>query len=75
MITAAEARIKSDVVRKDNQLREVEKRINEAIAKGKTTIIMTYLSDITMEELRALGYEVKFYPGNIICDDEYYVSW
>lgn len=75
MLTAKEARIKSEVARKDIQLKEVEKRIREAIVKGQTDITMEYLSDITMEELRALGYEVTFYPGGLMCDDEYNVSW
>lgn len=75
MLTAQEAKIKSETVRKNNQLKEVEIKIKEAIIKGKTDITMPYLSDVTMEELRALGYEVTFYPGGLMCDDEYNVSW
>ena len=75
MITANEAKIRSEAIRKENQLKEVEKKIENAVAKGKSSIVVAYLSDAAMEELRLLGYEVKFFPGNLMTDDEYYIGW
>jgi len=75
MISAKEARMRTQAIIKGNQLKEVEKKIEDAIIKGKSTIIMPYLSECTIKELKALGYEVEFYPGDCMSDDEYDVSW
>ena len=75
MISATQAKLRSEAIRKENQLKEVEKKIEDAIAKGKFSIVMAYLSEATIYELKSLGYEVKFYPGSLMTDDEYYICW
>ena len=75
MFTAKEARLRTEAVVKGNQLKEVEKKMLDAITKGRSTIIMPYLSECTIKELKALGYEINFYPGDCMNDAEYEISW
>ena len=61
MISAKEARELTNGALRDSQLKKVEKKIKIAIEKGFGCIDMDYLSDVTIEELKKLGYEVKHY--------------
>ena len=59
MITAKEAREITEEALRCAQLYEVEKKIKKAIGKGINCTNMDYLSDVTVEELKKLGYEVN----------------
>ena len=59
MITAKEAREITEEALRGAQLKQVEKKIKKAIEKGINCTDMDYLSDVTVEELKKLGYEVN----------------
>ena len=75
MISAKEAREKTDKVKKEYLLTRIEPMINRAIEKGCSSVYVDFLDTITKEELEGLGYEIKFYPGGLFTGDEWRISW
>ena len=61
MITAREARAKSESNYSRKEMEEAEKKINEAIAEGRNSCFLgNGISNSTKENLKNLGYKVEF---------------
>ena len=75
MITAQEARERTNKLIKDYQLEDIEKKILKAIEGRYVCITVNNLSDETKEELEGLGYVVKHYSGDHMTDESWDISW
>ena len=75
MITAQEARERTNQLIKDSQLEDIEKKILKAIEGKCVCINVDSLSDETKRELENLGYKVKHYSGDYRTGESWDISW
>ena len=75
MITAQEARERTNELIKNYQLEDIEKKILKAIEDRYVCITVNSLSEETKEELESLGYVVKHYSGDYMTDESWDISW
>lgn len=77
MITANEAREKTEAVRQSGIKREMERiehEIEQAISIGDNNIVLDFgISHFTVECLRGLGYEVN--AGNQYNESYFTIKW
>lgn len=77
MISAAEARAKTEAVRNDGVSREmerIEREIEQAICKGDNNIALDgTVKRETVEHLRSLGYEV--HVGSQYNESYFTIKW
>lgn len=77
MITAEEARKQSIAHQKEqiDNLKNIEREINNAIAQGKFYTTVSCLSDVAKAALKDLGYELEYYRGDSMIDARWAIRW
>ena len=75
MIDAKQAKAKSDEITKKNELSTIEKLIEKAISNGECSVDIEYISDVSREELKTLGYKVNYCDANSRYGSYFNISW